>query len=108
MNRSKNYLTVSELRDVCERLGLPSDGSKQELIERITNFTSIETPIADTNPEHFQPTMDDDFFSRKKLKHGNYFDIRHLNYSNSIEKRMKKNYSSVRKNCSVFVHSQVH
>lgn len=36
MRKSKNYLTLDDLQKVCEKLGLPTDGLKTELIERIT------------------------------------------------------------------------
>lgn len=35
-------MNVDELRNICDALGLPTDGVKQELIARLINFTPME------------------------------------------------------------------
>lgn len=42
MNDSKNYLTVWELQQLCDKLNLPSDGLKGELIGRIQKFVTMD------------------------------------------------------------------
>lgn len=37
MNVSKNFLTVRELQEICEKMNLSTDGVKHELIERLVN-----------------------------------------------------------------------
>lgn len=44
MSDSRSYLTVAELQQICEILGLPTDGLKHELIERILKFVPTTTP----------------------------------------------------------------
>lgn len=55
MGDAKNYLTVSELQQICQKFGLSSEGLKHELIKRILDFTSIET-LDDIDSKNSQPT----------------------------------------------------
>lgn len=66
MSGSKNYLTVLELQQICEKLGLPADGLKHELIERISNFVAVESPRHD-NSAGSQSDISRIVFSRLKL-----------------------------------------
>lgn len=66
MNGAKNYFTVVELQQICEALGLLSDGLKAELVERISNFVSqpmdvsrvsvfrVRTPSIETSEQAIQ------------------------------------------------------
>lgn len=57
MSEAKNYLTLPELKQICQVLGLPTDGLKKELTERISNFVSM-TPTIDV-PELIDTPLPD-------------------------------------------------
>lgn len=44
MKMKKTFLIVDELQDVCKKLNLETNGLKHELIERIINCTSSDSP----------------------------------------------------------------
>lgn len=50
-NLAKNFLTVEELKNICEKMNLPTDGLKSELIERILNFEPL-TSSSSTKPNY--------------------------------------------------------
>lgn len=46
MNRAKNYFTVDELQQICEKLDLSTDGLKSELIKNILDYSSTDSDIS--------------------------------------------------------------
>lgn len=60
MKISKNYFTVAELQQICHAIGISTDGSKPEIVERIMDFVSTNAspdvmPNADTDCRSVEP-----------------------------------------------------
>lgn len=53
MKTTKNYFTVAELQQICQAFGVSTDGSKPEIVNRVANFVSTNTPtdISTTSDE---------------------------------------------------------
>lgn len=68
MSSHKNHLTVTELQQICERLGLSTDGLKHELIERMVNFTptEISADTIDSQKIH-SPVVSNIRFTRTRI-----------------------------------------
>lgn len=52
MKSEKNFLTVSELQSLCEKMNLSTDGLKNELIERILGYNPDTVVCCSCNQRH--------------------------------------------------------
>lgn len=59
MKKSKNYFTVEELQTICEKLGLSTEGSKNELVQKI-----LDAPPVDISLDQYFDAVDSSNVSR--------------------------------------------
>lgn len=46
MSSNNNYISLDELQRICESLGLPTDGTRRELIDNIVNNNNTTSPVS--------------------------------------------------------------